>query len=164
MSFGNTAKDGSGTSYWLLVDTEGRLEVSPGFTPGVSAEETANDSDKTITVPASTEWLVDSIWVELISTATAGNRQIAVDVRDNAADVIAQFRAGAVQAASVTRYYLFAPNVAELTAFRDTDYLSNPMPQLWLPASYSLRIYDKAAVDAAADDMVVQVRYSSRAV
>jgi len=27
MSFGNTAKDGSGTAYWLLVDTDGRLKL-----------------------------------------------------------------------------------------------------------------------------------------
>lgn len=36
MSFGNTAKDGSGTAYWLLVDSDGRLMLA-----GAAAEDAA---------------------------------------------------------------------------------------------------------------------------
>ena len=164
MSFGNTIKDGTGNSYWLLVDSEGRLIVSPGFTPGLSAEETANDSDKSFTVPANTEWMIKSIWVELITTVSAGDRQMEIQIQDDSADVIGSIRAGIVQTASLTRYYLFALGVADLTSFRDTDHLTTPIPELWLPASYVLRVFDNAAVDVAADDMVVQIRYASRAV
>jgi len=159
---GNTVKDGSGTNYFVLVDDEGRLVTGPAWTLALNAEETANDSDKSFTVPANTEWLIHSIWVELISTATAGNRQMEIEIQDGSADVIFELRAGAVQAASLTRYYLFTPQVADLTAFRDTDFLMTPIPELWLPAAYVLRVYDKTAVDAAADDMVVQIRYSAR--
>ena len=75
MSFGNTVKDGSGDSYWLVVDSEGRLVVAPAFILGLSAEESANDSDKSFAVPASTEWIIKSIWVELTTTGTGGDRQ-----------------------------------------------------------------------------------------
>ena len=164
MSFGNTVKDGSGTSYWLLLDGEGRLVVADPFTLGLSADEAANDSNKSFIVPTSTEWIIKSVWVELITTATVGDRQMELQVLDDASDVIMSMRAGAIQAASLTYNYLFAPEVADLTAVRDSDYLSTPIPELWLPAAYALKVFDNNAVAAAADDMVVQVRYASRTV
>lgn len=164
MAYGNTNKTGIGTPYWHLCDSEGRLILSDGWTPSLQSDEGLNDSDKSFTVPASTRWCVKWIWVELISTGTVGNRQITIEIQDSAADVIAIVKAGIVQAASITRYYLFAPNVTELTAFRDTSYLSTIMPEWILPAGYIVRVYDSAAVDAAADDMVCQVMIESRPV
>ena len=148
----------------IALDADARVLINAGWTPSLQAEETADDSDKTFTVTASQEWEIQSIWVELVTTATAGNRQIVVEIQDDAPDVIGQFRAGAVQAASVTRYYMFSPQVGDLTSFRDTDFLSTPIPPLVLPAGYKIRVYDKAVVDAAADDMVVQMMIKSRAV
>ena len=164
MSFGNTAKDGSGTAYWLLLNTLGQLIIDAGWTPELQAEESGNDSDKTLTVPANEEWIVKSIWIELATTATAGNRQLVVEIQDDAADVIAQFRLGIVQAASLTRYYQLAPQLINMTAFIDTDFLTMPIPEIYLPASYVVRIYDNNAVDAAADDMVIQMMISKRSV
>ncbi len=158
MSAGNTAKDGTGTAYWLLVNTYGQLIAADPWTATLEVEETANDSDKSITVDASSEWKIQWIWVELTTTGTVGDRQLVVEIQDNAADVIFQMRAGIVQAASITRYYLFAPMGAEITSFRDTDFLYVPMPpEIRLPASYVVRVYDNNAVDAAADDMVIQM-------
>jgi len=162
MSFGNTVKDGSGTSYWHLQDSQGRLIIVPAWTMGLSSSTAADDSDITFTVPASTEWIVHSIWIELTTTVTVGNRQITIELQDGSSDVIMQVRAGIVQAASLTRYYLFSPGVVDLVAFRDTDYLSTPIPELTLPAAYVLRVYDKTAVAAGADDMIVHVRRSAR--
>ena len=210
MSFGNTAKDGSGTAYWLLQDTEGRqilvgpaaedaavagnpvlvggrydatardlddgdvgapalnvdsqMIVDDGWAPSLQSSEVADDSDIKLTVPASTRWRIQSIWVELVTTAAEGNRQIVVEIQDASDDVVAQFRAGIVQAASLTRYYLFSPQVGDLAAFRDTDYLSTPIPPLVLPAGYDVRVYDNAAIAAAADDMVVQMMIEARTV
>lgn len=157
-----TGPPGGGTAYWAKSDAGGHLEAGSAWEPDLQAEETANDSDKTFTVPASTEWIVKWLWVELTSSVTAGNRQLCVQILDDAADVIAEIRAGAVQAASLTRYYTFSPHVTELTSFRDTDYLSTIMPEWRLPTGYGLRIYDKAAIDAAADDMVVQMMVDAR--
>lgn len=132
-----------------------RVEGQSG-SPTLSAEETADDSDKALTVPAGKVWIFQSLRVEFTATATVGNRQVAVQVRDDTADVVFEVVAGAVQAASEARNYHFAPQVADLTAFRDTDFLSTPMPALVLPAGYDIRIFDNNAVDAAADDMIVQ--------
>lgn len=162
MSAGNTVKDGTGTAYWLLVDSEGRLITNDAWSPSLQVDEGLNDSDKSITVTASYEWKIQWIWVEFTSTATVGNRQMVIEIQDNAADVIFQMRAGLVQAASLTRYYLFAPMGAEIVTFRDTDFLYVPMPPIHLPASYVIRIYDNNAVDAAADDMIIQMMVQER--
>ena len=141
------------------------VEIVDTWSPLLVSDETADDSDKSFTVPANYMYQVLWIWVELTTTATVGNRQMVVELQDDGADIIAQWRAGAVQAASLTRYYCFAPSNADLTAFRDTDYLMTPIPPtVVLPASYVIRVYDNNAVAAAADDMVVQMMVARRAV
>lgn len=127
------------------------------------SDETANDNDKTIVVPAGYEYQVLWIWVELVTDATQGNRQIEIMLRDPTNDQIGDFRAGATQAASLTRYYMFAPALADLTAFRDTDYLMSPLPPtIFLPAGYRVRVFDNNNISAA-DDMIIQMMVARRA-
>jgi len=147
------------------VDASNPVNSIDSWRVSLQSDETTNDSDKTFTVPASTEWQVLWVWVELATTATVGNRQLVIEIQDSAADVIGQFRAGVVQAASLTRYYQWAASMADLQAFRDTDWLMTPLPPgLILQAGDILRVYDNNAVDAAADDMVVQMQIASRSV
>lgn len=163
MSAGNTQKDGTGNVYWLLLDALGRLRINDEWSPALQADEAANDSDKTFVVTASYEWKIQWIWVEFTSTATGGNRQLVVEIQDPSNDVIFQMRAGIVQADTILRYYLFAPMGAEIVAFRDTDFLYVPMPPaIHLPASYIVRVYDSKAIDAAADDMIIQMMVQER--
>lgn len=152
-------------SIWktLLVDLLGRLRIFDEWEPHLEADVAANDSDKTIAVPASYEWLLQSIYVEFTSTATAGNRQLTVEIQDGSANVIAIFKAGIVQAASITRYYQFSVGVVDLTSFRDTAYLTTPITELLLDEDYDIRVYDSATVDAAADDMEIQLLVKQRA-
>lgn len=141
------------------------LSVSDSWRVSLQSDEDANDSDKIFTVPASKEWQILWIWVELTSTGTAGDRQLEVEIQDSANDVIAEVaRAGAVQAASLTRNYLFAPGLVDLTSFRDTDYLTVPVPPIFLKAGDQIRIFDNNAVDASADDMVIQMQIAERAI
>jgi len=121
------------------------------------SEETLNDSDKSFTVPADTEWQILSLWVELTTTGTAGDRQLVIQTQDGSADVTGEpIRVGVTQAASLTYKYMLGPALADLTALRDTDWLMSPIPPtLILPAAHVLRVYDNNAVDAAADDMIV---------
>lgn len=146
------------------VSATNPLPVGDNWRASLVSSETSNDSDVTMTVPASTEYQLLTIWVELVTTATVGDRQIEIQFTDASDDVIAQVQAGIVQAASLTRNYLFALNVADLTAFRDTSFLTTPLPCMVLPAGYKIRVYDNNAVDAAADDMVIQMVVNSRTV
>jgi hypothetical protein len=137
--------------------------VTLDWRPTLSADEAANDSDKTFTVTSEWQWHLYSIWVELASTATVGNRQVEVQIQDSGSDVVMQIQAGVTQAASLTYNYLFATGVADLTSVRDSTYLTTPLPSaLVLPESYVVRVWDNNAVDAAADDMVVQMLYGRR--
>ena len=122
------------------------------------ADETANDSDKVLTVPTDYLYQVMWIYVELTSTATVGDRQLEIQFRDDADDVIAMFKPEVVQAASLTYYYQFGPSMPDLFSTRDSTYVATPfIPGAFLPEDYDIRIWDNNAVDAAADDMVVQM-------
>jgi len=164
MAYGNTARDGTGDFWHLLQDNLGRLKVNVDWTPILYSDEALNDSDKSFTVPAGYETRFKWVWVEFTSDINAGNRQLEIQIQDGAADVIGIVRAGIVQAASLTRYYLFAQQVTELVAFRDTDLLSTIMPEWILPAGYIVRIWDNKAISAAGDDMIVQIGVEARAI
>jgi hypothetical protein len=120
-------------------------------------DATADDSDKTFTVPDGYLWKLNTAFVKLVTTATVGNRQIVIEAKNTAGTVIGRMSAGAVQAASLTRYYQFMQGTYRETAFINND-IQIPIPaDTYLPAGYSLRIYDSAVVDAAADDMTVGI-------
>lgn len=122
------------------------------------ADEDANDSDKTYTFPANYLYQILNIRVELATTATVGARQLAIQLRDASDDVIGEWRPRITQAASLTYIYEFAPGLAQDTAIYDTDLVTTPIPPtLIVLAGYDLRIYDNNAIDAAADDMVIQL-------
>ena len=142
------------------------VEVVDTWAPLLIADEAVDDSDKSFTVPASTEWQILSIWVEFTSTADAGARQLVIETQDGAADVTGQpMRAGVTQDPSLTYYYQFGPALADLTALRDPDWLMSPIPPtLLLPAAHVLRIYDNNAVQVAADDMVCHIYMAVRTV
>ncbi len=144
----------------------GAGSLAPPWRVSLLADENLNDSDKTFVVPAATEYQILWIWVEFTTTATGGNRQLVIEVQDGAADVIARLAIPSiVQADTITRNYLFAPGEPDLLAFRDTDFLTVPIPVTsFLQATDVLRIYDNNAVDAAADDLIIQMQIASRTV
>ena len=123
------------------------------------------NSNKTFTVPDGQEWQILWVYVQYTSTATAGNRQLTIRALSDGATTLMQVKAGSTQAASLTRYYTFAPSLADLTAFRDTSYLMTPlMPTFFLSAGQQLQILDSAAIAAAADDLLVYVQLAYRSV
>ena len=156
MSFGNTVKDGSGNAYWLLVDSGGRLIVSQGHTIDSIVSE-VDGSDKTYTVPVGIELHIQSIYVTLVTSATVGDRQVELEIKDTEDNIIFKALAGVVQAASLTRTYLFAPNVADMAAFVDTTHISNLIPALQLAAGYVVRVYDNNVVSAVSDDLTMVI-------
>lgn len=132
--------------------TEGVTEVPPILR---AVDSTPNDSDKTFTVPNGEMWKLNYVLVTLVTTATVGNRQIVLQATNSAGTVIGRISAGAVQAASTTRYYSCMQGVFRETTFINGEIqVSIPM-DTYLPAGATLRVFDEAAIDAAADDMTV---------
>lgn len=126
-------------------------------------DTTANDSDKTFTIPANEEWHVGWIFVDYTASADVGNRQLVIQFLDAATNLIGEVRAGAVIAAEERRYFTFGAGLADLMAFRDTDWLMTPLPVgLLLQTDFDIRVYDNNAVAANADDMSVVINFARR--
>ena len=144
----------------------GTFNTTETWRIALQSDVTLNDSDKSFVVPAATEQQIFSIWVELTTTATVGDRQLVIELQETGADVISQWaRAAIVQAASLTKYYSLFPCAPDLSAWRDTDFLTTPIPpSSFLQTGDILRVYDNNAVDAAADDMIVHIKYGARAI
>jgi len=123
----------------------------------------ANDSDKTFTVPAATQWWVHSIEVVFTSTASVGNRQLALLIEDSATIQYFFMNAGLLQTASLTTIYVFAPGLPHQTALINTQLLVPIPPNLLIGAAGTMRLVDTNGVDAAADDMTVRINRSTYA-
>jgi len=115
-----------------------------------------NDSDKTLTVPANRLWMVDTVYAFLATSATVGLRRIYVEVRDAAAAMITLAVSDLSQVAGTSEHYTFRRSVL----YRSEPVAGNhfcPLPCRWLPAGYSLRVYDQAVIDPAADDLTLRM-------
>jgi hypothetical protein len=118
-------------------------------------DATANDSDKSWTVPNNEMWKINFAHVILVSTATVGNRQMTLQIVDENSNMIIDMTAGTVQAASLTRHYLFIQGIYRETAFVNGELQIPIALDLYLKPGWSIRFLDEAAVAAAADDMTV---------
>ena len=129
----------------------------------VVEDDDANDSDKTYTFPANYMYQVLAIYVELTTTASAGDRQLEVQLLDYSDNIIQDYRPHVTQAASLTYKYVFGPGLAQDTDVYDTDHITTPIvPTMIVSGTYDLRIYDNNAVAAAADDMTIRLHLARR--
>lgn len=120
-------------------------------------------ADKAFTVPEGYEYEILSVFVRMLTDATAADRQLQVDFRDSNDEIISQCRPGTVQTASITGNYIIAPAVADLVAFRDTDYLMTPIPPtLFLTGGEDIHIYENNDA-AAGDELLVLLRVARKA-
>jgi hypothetical protein len=131
--------------------------TTPAGTPTRTRDATLNDSDKTFTVGANRRQRMVSIFVDITTTVTAGNRIITIAFGDGTNEILRQANLTAVVASSTNAYIRFAvgnPYAASAT----NAYV--PLPaDFWLSAGYTIRVYDANGVDAAADDMTVVLYY-----
>lgn len=135
-----------------------RLPVNPWLGTTLS-RQTGTNTYSYSAVPSSRTWHVYSLRVDYTSSATAGTRQIVVEWLDGSSNIIAAFRAGTTQAASLTRIYQGGIGLPDMTAFRDTDFLSFPIPAGWeLPAGHVLRVRDNKNIHTG-DSFTVSLVY-----
>ena len=95
-------------------------------------DEIADLSDKTFIVPAGRRYKLYYGQITLVSTAVVGNRQMALEVKDEADKLVFRSLAGAVQIASLTREYHFAPNPVREAAFVNGQIMVPTPPDLIL--------------------------------
>lgn len=150
------------------------MAIERPWRTAIFSNESTGDPDKDLRVPTDRYYHIYSVRVEYASessgsTTLSGSttvRQIIMQVLDGDSDIVWEVRPGATQAGdsvSSPRMYSFAPGNADLTAFRDTDWLSTPIPpSLILPPTFTLRVFDQAISTAgtstsSANDMQVHV-------
>lgn len=139
-----------------------QINVIESWRLATLSDVTADNSNKSWTVPASTEYQVFSIYVTLVTGAGAA-RQLVVEILDASGTVVIhEFVPALTQAASLTYRYQFGSS--DMAALRDTNYLGVVMPVLGLAAGEKVRVRDKNAVAAGADDMSVWLKIASRSV
>ena len=142
------------------------IRTTPGGTAKWTYDATANDSDKSFTVPSGKVWQPLMILGNIACTATVGNRNLLVTISNGTALVWNSIKGGNIAASGygniqigidVTISTTGRPPISALTAATVT--VNDIMPYLMLPAGYIIRVYDLAAVDAAADDLIVSINY-----
>jgi hypothetical protein len=119
------------------------------------SDTAANDSDKTLTVPAGKLWQVEWVYASLATSADVGNRQVDLIVGDGT-NALGTSSATAVQTASGTEYYHWTPRINTPNETVATQHWL-VLPCSLLPPGYTIRIYDSAAVAAAADDLTIRM-------
>lgn len=120
-------------------------------------DATANDSDKTFTVPTGKIWVLYGVEILIATSADAGNRTMRIELQDDTPLVYWTCRANGAVAASSSVYFQAAPGVKVTTGTHEVFAL--PTWAVLLPG-WSIRVRDSAAIAAAADDMTVSLWYS----
>lgn len=128
----------------------------------------ADDSDKSFTVPDGKIWWVQSVYISITTTATAGNRKLRCCVYDPTNAIVANYIGSSDIAASKVSYLNLslggpasaATNLVSLAGTAvDTAGMVGSLDNLFLTAGYIIRCWDFAAIAAAADDMIVSIHY-----
>jgi len=135
--------------------TEGVTQVAPISTP---FDDTVG-LPKTFTVPGGEMWEVCWAHILFVTSATVGNRQLRVWIKDEDGNDIFDFFPPVTQAASLTRHYAFQQGVYRETAFAG-DAIQIPVPKdFFMKSGYSAEVVDVNNVDAAADKATVSFQY-----
>lgn len=115
-----------------------------------------NDSDKTLTVPSGKQWRVLYGFVQLTTTATTGNRRIEVAFRDENDNVVYRVLGFNVQIASTTEEYIIGQFGDLAESLTTVHTLPTPI-NAFLKENFSIRVFDNAAIAAAADDLTIRL-------
>jgi len=137
-------------------------------TPTWVRDVTANDSDKSFTVPAGKMWEPFYVIAQLTCTAVAGNRTLRIEVTNGTNNIWQSWAsvAGATGTGQTLVHFTgshLASGTTQEYALDSTSVVNSGCqdsgPKLYLPAGYGIRAWDLGAVDAAGDDLIVILHY-----
>lgn len=125
-------------------------------TPKWARDATLNDSDKLFTVPPGKCWVVTSVRMHILTSATVGNRVVNIIYNYDSTNVGWQVYFPNIPA-STNVHYAGVAGIGGMTATFNLGLLA--LPWVVLPAGATVRVYDSAVIDAAADDLTVVLHY-----
>lgn len=123
----------------------------------LTSDSTLNDSDKSIEVPSGKVWEILSLRIEYTATATVGSRTVEVRVRDDNDDVVWATEITTDFVASDVMVVNLSPGAPTVAPVDSGDEGSQHVAALFLNSGWDVQVIDTAAVDAAADDMVLHL-------
>jgi len=144
------------------------VNVRPGGTLKWYYDAATNDSDKTITVPAGKVWRLLSLELDISCTATVGNRILRTQIGNGTNVIFAGNDTTAITAAQVGAVRASAGGPQNVTTDGYVTLFGgganvvsrwNLPVEMYLPAGYTIRLWDAAAIDAAADDIAISIHY-----
>jgi len=125
-------------------------------TPVWVRDATLNDSDKSFTVPTGKLWELLGVTATISNTATVGNRTLQMQITNGVSEVYRSPRSGNI-IASAAEMVSWAWGGAG--SYGQVGFVTMSTYRMILPAGYVVRVYDSAAIDAAADDLTVVLHY-----
>ncbi|AFY49026.1 hypothetical protein Nos7524_3226 [Nostoc sp. PCC 7524] len=123
-----------------------------------------NNSDRVFTVPVNTEWRVNLIYAQLVSSAVAGSRRLICRVESPLLNPICEMVTQIQQAASTTLRYSFAEGLPDVSSVRATSYVTAPFPPVIIGAGCRVRVLDLSAIDSSGDNLTVRLNISQRSI
>jgi len=131
-------------------------------TPTWTRDATLNDSDKSFTVPAGKLWHMKLVHAGLTATATVGTRLLQMRIAadgTNSLGIFGQVSVTASQSGAVNYGFnsVFDDAVVAQVGYNNMQNIG--CSEVILTAGAVIRVYDQAAIDAAADDMTVVLHY-----
>jgi len=150
------------------IINEMQVKTVPGGVPTWIRDATANDSDRSFTVPVGKMWEMRSAIAQLSNTATVGNRALTLLVTDGTDNLTVPLQCGNSTASQSAMNRLFfgtfvatsttvTLNLAGTAAVNVA--LTNGVGPMMLNEGSVIRAYDLNAIDPAADDLIVILHY-----
>lgn len=144
-----------------------QVVTRPGGTMKWARDAATNDSDKTFTVPTGKMWALIYVVGELTCTATVGGRALQIHVTYDGTNFAWKSGGTALTASQSGNNVLVCNNgsgsnttaVSRITAAAINASTMAEAPTMYLPAGATIRVWDTAAIDAAADDLTVVLHY-----
>lgn len=120
----------------------------------------------TFTVPDREIWHILSMWIEYTASDSAATRQIRVRIQDGANDTIMELAPGVTVTASQARFFHMYPGAADLTAARDSDLITTPIPAgLLLRPGWDIVVMEESSGDTTDSDiMLTQLFFASQSI
>ena len=120
----------------------------------------------TFTVPDREIWHILSMWIEYTASDSAATRQIRVRIQDGANDTIMELVPGVTVLASQARFFHMYPGAADLTAARDSDLITTPIPAgLLLRPGWDIVVMEESSGDTTDSDiMLTQLFFASQSI
>ena len=115
----------------------------PGFVEDIGA-----GNDKIIAVPTNEYWKLLGVHITLLTTGTAGTRQVEVEIRDADDDVLTRLQFGETQIASLTKRYSAALGLVTEVHIAGAMIFAQ-LPTFHLIEAFDIRAFDQADVDVA---------------